>query len=53
MMLRKEYLKKNQAGPLDAPAELGGYDLCPECQELSLRREGSCRKCDRCGFSTC
>ncbi|MDR2935445.1 MAG: hypothetical protein LBV70_06180 [Candidatus Adiutrix sp.] len=53
MMLRKEYLKKPQTGPLDPPAELGGYDLCPECQELSLRREGSCRKCDRCGFSTC
>ena len=53
MMLRKEYLKKPQKGPLDAPAERGGYDLCPECQELSLRREGSCRKCDRCGFSTC
>ncbi|MDR2726144.1 MAG: hypothetical protein LBC90_08865 [Candidatus Adiutrix sp.] len=53
MMLRKEYLQKPQNGPLDAPAERGGYDLCPECHELSLRREGSCRKCDRCGFSTC
>ena len=51
MMLRREYLK---SGILtNAPAERGGYDLCPECQELSLRREGSCRKCDKCGFSSC
>ncbi|MDR3039013.1 MAG: hypothetical protein LBV21_06990 [Candidatus Adiutrix sp.] len=53
MMLRNDYLKTPQDSPLDAPAERGGYDLCPECQELTLRREGSCRKCDRCGFSTC
>jgi ribonucleoside-diphosphate reductase alpha chain len=51
MMLRKEYLNKGQMA--EPPAERGGYDLCPECHELSLRREGSCRKCDRCGFSTC
>ncbi len=51
MMLRRDYLQKGEA--LDAPAERGGYDLCPECHELSLHREGSCRKCDRCGFSTC
>ena len=51
MLLRKEFLQKGQA--LEAPSERGGYDLCPECQELSLHREGSCRKCDRCGFSTC
>ncbi|MDR1046083.1 MAG: hypothetical protein LBP33_13400 [Candidatus Adiutrix sp.] len=51
MMLRRAYLQKGET--LEAPAELGGYDLCPECHELSLRREGSCRKCGRCGFSTC
>ncbi len=54
MMIRKEFLQKSQNGePLEAPAERGGYDLCPECHELTMRREGSCRKCDRCGFSTC
>ncbi len=51
MLIRRDYLKNGQL--TDAPAELGGYDLCPECQELTLRREGSCRKCARCGFSTC
>jgi ribonucleoside-diphosphate reductase alpha chain len=30
-----------------------GYDLCPECQQLSLRRDGSCKKCDSCGYSSC
>ena len=52
MMLRKEFLQKgNQV--VEIPMERGGYDLCPECHELTMRREGSCRKCDRCGFSTC
>ncbi|MDR1921476.1 MAG: hypothetical protein LBS31_07005, partial [Candidatus Adiutrix sp.] len=51
MLLRKEYLQKGRL--IEAPAERGGYDLCPECHELSMRREGSCRKCDKCGFSTC
>jgi ribonucleoside-diphosphate reductase alpha chain len=52
MMIRHEYLQKG-GEPLDPPAERGGYDLCPECHELTMRREGSCRKCHRCGFSTC
>ena len=56
MMTRKAYLDQKAQGQGDtftAPTERGGYDLCPECHELSMRREGSCRKCDRCGFSTC
>lgn len=52
MMLRKEFLHKG-GQPVEVPLERGGYDLCPECHELSMRREGSCRKCDRCGFTTC
>ncbi len=51
MLIRRDYLKNGRLH--EAPAELGGYDLCPECHELTLRREGSCRKCARCGFSTC
>ncbi len=51
MNLRREYLRQGE--PVNAPAERGGYDICPECQSLSLRREGSCRKCDRCSYSTC
>ncbi|MDR2352390.1 MAG: hypothetical protein LBF22_04370 [Deltaproteobacteria bacterium] len=51
MRQRKDYLDKGCKVPV--PHDAGGYDLCPECQKLSLRREGSCRKCDNCGFSTC
>jgi predicted RNA-binding Zn-ribbon protein involved in translation (DUF1610 family) len=53
MTLRREYLRNGGTSLDDVPAEQGAYDLCPECQELSLRREGSCRKCDKCGFSSC
>jgi ribonucleoside-diphosphate reductase alpha chain len=53
MTLRREYLKNGDTQLEEIPAERGAYDLCPECQELTLRREGSCRKCDRCGFSSC
>ncbi len=52
MLLRRDYLLKGEEVD-EAPAERGGYDLCPECHELSMRREGSCRKCDKCGFSSC
>jgi ribonucleoside-diphosphate reductase alpha chain len=51
MRQRKEFLDKGCQVPV--PHDLGNYDLCPECHELTLRREGSCRKCDNCGFSTC
>ncbi|MDR2349790.1 MAG: hypothetical protein LBF41_04060 [Deltaproteobacteria bacterium] len=51
MKQRKEFLEKGQ--PVPVPRDRGNYDLCPECQKLSLRREGSCRKCDKCGYTTC
>jgi ribonucleoside-diphosphate reductase alpha chain len=51
MRQRKDYLDKGCQVPV--PHDFGNYDLCPECQKLSLRREGSCRKCDNCGYSTC
>ncbi|MDR3155441.1 MAG: hypothetical protein LBW85_14530 [Deltaproteobacteria bacterium] len=35
------------------PEPQGGYDLCPECHELSLKRSGSCNKCLSCGYSSC
>jgi len=30
-----------------------GLDLCPGCQKLSLKREGSCKTCKLCGYTTC
>jgi ribonucleoside-diphosphate reductase alpha chain len=51
MRQRKDFLDKGCQVPV--PHDVGNYDLCPECHELSLRREGSCRKCDKCGYSTC
>jgi ribonucleoside-diphosphate reductase alpha chain len=51
MRQRRDYLEKGC--PVPVPHEAGNYDLCPECHELTLRREGSCRKCDNCGYSTC
>lgn len=53
MTLHRGHLK-GDLETADSPAlDRGGCDLCPECHELSLHREGSCRKCDKCGFSTC
>ncbi|MDR2459698.1 MAG: hypothetical protein LBE38_02785 [Deltaproteobacteria bacterium] len=51
MRQRKDFLDKG--GLVPVPHEKGGCDLCPECHQLSLRREGSCRKCDNCGYSSC
>jgi len=28
-------------------------DLCPVCGSLSLMRQGNCRVCEKCGYSTC
>ena len=28
-------------------------DLCPACGRLSLRRDGNCKTCTICGFTTC
>jgi ribonucleoside-diphosphate reductase alpha chain len=51
MRQRKEFL--DRGGKVDVPKEMGSCDLCPECHQLALRREGSCRKCQKCGYSTC
>ncbi|MDR1546652.1 MAG: hypothetical protein LBU12_08105 [Deltaproteobacteria bacterium] len=51
MSQRKEFLEKGCQ--VEAPHDCGSYDLCPECQHLTLRREGSCRKCGSCGYTTC
>ncbi|MDR1086523.1 MAG: hypothetical protein LBP22_17115 [Deltaproteobacteria bacterium] len=51
MLLRKNYLDKGQKA--SGNHNSGSCDLCPECHQLALRREGSCRKCTSCGYSTC
>jgi len=28
-------------------------DICPSCQNLTFKREGSCKNCTNCGFSSC
>jgi ribonucleoside-diphosphate reductase alpha chain len=51
MLLRKNYLTK---GLGDKAVHNGGSrDLCPECHQLALKRDGSCRKCSNCGYSSC
>ena len=52
MSLRREYLR-TKGGRVAVPHEKGAFDLCPGCYKLSLRREGSCRSCKQCGYSTC
>jgi ribonucleoside-diphosphate reductase alpha chain len=52
MALRKDYLDKGER-VVPMPHDQGAFDLCPSCYKLSLKREGSCRKCSNCGYSTC
>ncbi|MDR1656615.1 MAG: hypothetical protein LBT47_03525 [Deltaproteobacteria bacterium] len=51
MRQRQQFLEKG--GQVGVPHDQGAFDLCPECHKLSLKREGCCRKCFNCGFSTC
>ena len=51
MSLRKAFL--GQGGQVAVPQDQGAFDLCPSCFKLSLKREGCCRKCSNCGYSTC
>ncbi|MDR2200110.1 MAG: hypothetical protein LBR53_11810 [Deltaproteobacteria bacterium] len=51
MRQRKDFLDKGC--PVPVPHDDGAYDLCPECHKLSYKREGSCRKCLNCGYTTC
>jgi predicted RNA-binding Zn-ribbon protein involved in translation (DUF1610 family) len=51
MSLRKAFMDKG--GQVAMPRDHGAFDLCPSCYKLSLKREGSCRKCSNCGYSTC
>ncbi|MDR1080850.1 MAG: hypothetical protein LBQ79_07765 [Deltaproteobacteria bacterium] len=51
MSQRKDFLDRGE--PVPVPHEPGNFDLCPECHGLTLRREGSCRKCLGCGYSSC
>jgi ribonucleoside-diphosphate reductase alpha chain len=52
MLQRKKYMDTGRKVDV-LQGHKGGFDLCPECQQLALRREGSCRKCCNCGFTTC
>ncbi|MDR2140944.1 MAG: hypothetical protein LBR11_04020 [Deltaproteobacteria bacterium] len=51
MIMRKNFLTKGLEK--SGNHETSSKDLCPECHQLTLTREGSCRKCDNCGYSTC
>ncbi len=31
----------------------GSGDLCPNCGNLAMYRNGGCKTCDQCGYSTC
>ncbi|MDR2367418.1 MAG: hypothetical protein LBF58_04795 [Deltaproteobacteria bacterium] len=52
LLKRKGILDKGKE-PGIIEKDLSSFDLCPECQSLSLKRDGSCRKCAKCGFTTC
>jgi ribonucleoside-diphosphate reductase alpha chain len=43
--------RKGEVGGSDGEKRIG--DLCPQCGELALVREGNCMSCERCGFTTC
>jgi ribonucleoside-diphosphate reductase alpha chain len=47
---RKNFLDQ---GNVKEEVKLSSFDLCPDCQSLTLKRDGSCRKCTNCGFTTC
>ncbi|MDR2405284.1 MAG: hypothetical protein LBE27_02825 [Deltaproteobacteria bacterium] len=51
MRQRKDYLDKGC--PVPVPHDEGAYDICPECHRLTFKREGCCRKCLNCGYTTC
>ncbi|MDR1608185.1 MAG: hypothetical protein LBT38_07245 [Deltaproteobacteria bacterium] len=51
MLLRKSYLTNSQN--IEGGHASGSCDLCPDCHQLTLKRDGSCRKCSSCGYSTC
>ncbi|MDR3134579.1 MAG: hypothetical protein LBU69_00625 [Deltaproteobacteria bacterium] len=52
LLKRKEILNKDKLiGKVDE--NISSFDLCPDCQSLSLKRDGSCRKCLNCGLTTC
>jgi predicted RNA-binding Zn-ribbon protein involved in translation (DUF1610 family) len=50
MLKRKMFLDK---GKHLEEENKSSFDLCPDCQSLTLKRDGSCRKCTNCGFTTC
>ncbi|MDR0355275.1 MAG: hypothetical protein LBJ64_06020 [Deltaproteobacteria bacterium] len=50
MSHRKAELDKE---PVPAESPQSSFDLCPECHSLTLQRDGSCRKCHNCGYTTC
>ncbi|MDR1309925.1 MAG: hypothetical protein LBL95_08545, partial [Deltaproteobacteria bacterium] len=52
LMKRKSFLDKGLE-PVAEARDKSSFDLCPDCQSLTLKRDGSCRKCSNCGFTTC
>jgi hypothetical protein len=53
LMKRKSFLEKGRNPAAEDAKDKPSFDLCPECQSLTLKRDGSCRKCSNCGFTTC
>jgi ribonucleoside-diphosphate reductase alpha chain len=52
LLKRKSVLDKNK-NLEQIGLDKCSFDLCPDCQSLSLKRDGSCRKCFNCGYTTC
>ncbi|MDR2386161.1 MAG: hypothetical protein LBE80_01075 [Deltaproteobacteria bacterium] len=52
LLKRKATLEKDK-NPIGLERNMSSFDLCPDCHSLSLKRDGSCRKCLNCGFTTC
>jgi ribonucleoside-diphosphate reductase alpha chain len=44
---------RRKNGEVGGDNEKKAGDLCPQCGELALVREGNCVICERCGFTMC
>jgi ribonucleoside-diphosphate reductase alpha chain len=53
VLLKRKGLLDKGKDPLPLDKNMSSFDLCPDCHSLSLKRDGSCRKCHKCGFTTC
>jgi ribonucleoside-diphosphate reductase alpha chain len=49
----EDAVKRRKKGEVGGDNERKVGDLCPQCGELSVVREGNCMSCERCGFTMC